>query len=165
MLPWYLSYCDLSKWPTFLVLSGGAVSLGHPIGCSGTRSKTEGICVCTCSSNLKLWSPTCLFFKISVFCLVHVEKLKVSFQQWTKHVQQMLNTKKFGDIAFGDKDCKTAIDYYSKVPTHSVLLHFMGPAYWILVLIVVNNKLLPTAVPFLSNSKVFQFSFIVFIVF
>ena len=40
----------------------------------------------------------------------------------------MLNTKKFGDIAFRDKDFKTAIDYYSKVPTHSVLLHFMGPA-------------------------------------
>ena len=29
----------------------------------------------------------------------------------------MLNTKKFGDIAFRDKDFKTAIDYYSKVPT------------------------------------------------
>jgi BR-signaling kinase len=27
----------------------------------------------------------------------------------------MLNTKKFGDIAFRDKDFKTAIDYYSKV--------------------------------------------------
>ena len=120
MLPWYLSYCDLSHWPTFLVLSGGAVSLGHPIGCSGARSKTEGICVCTCSSHLKLWSPTCLFFKISVFRLVHVQKLKVSFQQWTKHVQQMLNTMKFDDIGFGDKDCKTAIDYYSKVPTHTV---------------------------------------------
>ena len=47
MLPWYLSYCDLSHWPTFLVLSGGAVSLGHPIGCSGALSKTKGICVCS----------------------------------------------------------------------------------------------------------------------
>ena len=27
----------------------------------------------------------------------------------------MLNTKKFGDIAFRDKDFKSAIDYYSKV--------------------------------------------------
>jgi hypothetical protein len=30
-------------------------------------------------------------------------------------VQEMLNTKKFGDIAFRDKDFKTAIEYYSKV--------------------------------------------------
>jgi BR-signaling kinase len=30
-------------------------------------------------------------------------------------VQEMLNTKNFGDIAFRDKDFKTAIDYYSKV--------------------------------------------------
>jgi hypothetical protein len=30
-------------------------------------------------------------------------------------VQEMLNTKKFGDIAFRDKDFKSAIDYYSKV--------------------------------------------------
>jgi BR-signaling kinase len=27
----------------------------------------------------------------------------------------MLNTKKFGDIAFRDKDFKNAIEYYSKV--------------------------------------------------
>lgn len=30
-------------------------------------------------------------------------------------MQEMLNTKKFGDIAFRDKDFKTAIEYYSKV--------------------------------------------------
>jgi hypothetical protein len=48
---------------------------------------------------------------------VHVKKLKLSFQEWTQQVQEMLNTKKFGDIAFRDKDFKTAIDYYSKVST------------------------------------------------
>lgn len=32
----------------------------------------------------------------------------------------MLNTKKFGDIAFRDKDFKSAIDYYSKVCTYSI---------------------------------------------
>ncbi len=30
-------------------------------------------------------------------------------------MQDMLNTKKFGDIAFRDKDFKSAIEYYSKV--------------------------------------------------
>lgn len=30
-------------------------------------------------------------------------------------MQEMLNTKKFGDIAFRDKDFKSAIEYYSKV--------------------------------------------------
>ncbi|PIA32690.1 hypothetical protein AQUCO_04400111v1 [Aquilegia coerulea] len=39
---------------------------------------------------------------------------ELSFQEWTQQVQDMLNTKKFGDIAFRDKDFKSAIDYYSK---------------------------------------------------
>ncbi|XP_057755865.1 uncharacterized protein LOC130975048 [Arachis stenosperma] len=37
------------------------------------------------------------------------------FQEWTQQVQDILNTKKFGDIAFGDKDLKNAIEYYSKL--------------------------------------------------
>lgn len=41
--------------------------------------------------------------------------VQLSFQEWTQQVQEMLNTKKFGDIAFRDKDFKSAIDYYSKV--------------------------------------------------
>ncbi|KAH1045311.1 hypothetical protein J1N35_036095 [Gossypium stocksii] len=40
---------------------------------------------------------------------------ELSFQEWTQQVQDMLNTKKFGDIAFRDKDFKNAIDYYSKL--------------------------------------------------
>jgi len=41
--------------------------------------------------------------------------LKLSFQEWTQQVQDMLNTKKFGDISFRDKDFKNAIEYYSKL--------------------------------------------------
>lgn len=40
---------------------------------------------------------------------------ELSFQEWTQQVQDMLNTKKFGDIAFRDKDFKGAIDYYTKL--------------------------------------------------
>ncbi|XP_073314047.1 serine/threonine-protein kinase BSK2-like [Primulina huaijiensis] len=40
---------------------------------------------------------------------------ELSFQEWTQQVQDMLNTKKFGDIAFRDKDFKNAIDFYSKL--------------------------------------------------
>ncbi|KAL8542563.1 hypothetical protein ACS0TY_003439 [Phlomoides rotata] len=40
---------------------------------------------------------------------------ELSFQEWTQQVQDMLNTKKFGDIAFRDKDFNGAIDYYSKL--------------------------------------------------
>ena len=36
-------------------------------------------------------------------------------------MQDILNTKKFGDIAFRDKDFKNAIEYYSKV---DALFHF-----------------------------------------
>ena len=45
--------------------------------------------------------------------------VKLSFQEWTQQVQDMLNTKKFGDIAFKDKDFKNAIEYYSKVCSHN----------------------------------------------
>ncbi|CAK9144866.1 unnamed protein product [Ilex paraguariensis] len=40
---------------------------------------------------------------------------ELSFQEWTQQVQDMLNTKKFGDIAFRDKDFKSSIDCYSKL--------------------------------------------------
>lgn len=52
---------------------------------------------------------------------------ELSFQEWTQQVQDMLNTKKFGDIAFREKDFKNAIEYYSKlvvmmsVPSATVL--------------------------------------------
>lgn len=42
---------------------------------------------------------------------------ELSFQEWTQQVQDMVTTKKFGDIAFKDKDFKNAIDYYSKLVT------------------------------------------------
>ncbi|KAJ6327174.1 hypothetical protein OIU78_014123 [Salix suchowensis] len=40
---------------------------------------------------------------------------ELSFQEWTQQVQDILNTKKFGDIAFRDSDFKNAIEYYSKL--------------------------------------------------
>lgn len=39
-------------------------------------------------------------------------------------MQDMLNTKKFGDIAFRDKDFNSAIEYYSKVDA-LILSHFL----------------------------------------
>lgn len=54
----------------------------------------------------------CLLMLIIYF---FAENLKLSFQEWTQQVQDMLNTKKFGDIAFRDKDFKNAVEYYSKV--------------------------------------------------
>lgn len=50
-----------------------------------------------------------------IVCSIHYCLIKLSFQEWTQQVQEMLNTKKFGDIAFRDKDFKSAIEYYSKV--------------------------------------------------
>ncbi|XLT43444.1 hypothetical protein HN873_036048 [Arachis hypogaea] len=45
------------------------------------------------------------------------------FQEWTQQMQDILNTKKFGDIAFGDKDFKNAIEYYSKVRRYTFSLN------------------------------------------
>lgn len=52
-------------------------------------------------------------------------------------MQDILNTKKFGDIAFRDKDFKNAIEYYSKVEMHcfvflmfeTLLLHFHNECF------------------------------------
>ncbi|XP_062174707.1 serine/threonine-protein kinase BSK2-like [Alnus glutinosa] len=44
-----------------------------------------------------------------------VAENELSFQEWTQQVQDMLNTKKFGDISFRDKDFKNAINHYSKL--------------------------------------------------
>ncbi|CAH2078711.1 unnamed protein product [Thlaspi arvense] len=43
---------------------------------------------------------------------------ELSFQEWTQQVQEILNTKKLGDIAFRDKDFKKAIECYSKQLVH-----------------------------------------------
>ncbi|KAK9698917.1 hypothetical protein RND81_08G140600 [Saponaria officinalis] len=40
---------------------------------------------------------------------------ELSFQEWTQQVQDMLNTKKSGDIAFRDKDFNNAVESYSKL--------------------------------------------------
>lgn len=45
-------------------------------------------------------------------------------------MQDILNTKKFGDIAFRDKDFKNAIEYYSKVDS---LFHLFLTGFGLLV--------------------------------
>ncbi|KAJ6347834.1 hypothetical protein OIU76_004347 [Salix suchowensis] len=42
-------------------------------------------------------------------------KWQKTMKKWTQQVQDILNTKKFGDIAFRDSDFKNAIEYYSKL--------------------------------------------------
>ncbi|KAG0556262.1 hypothetical protein M758_11G038400 [Ceratodon purpureus] len=39
---------------------------------------------------------------------------ELSFQVWTKQMQDMLNSRKRGDVAFREKDFKTAIDCYTQ---------------------------------------------------
>jgi BR-signaling kinase len=40
---------------------------------------------------------------------------ELSFQVWTKQMQDMLNSRKRGDMAFREKDFRVAIDCYSQV--------------------------------------------------
>lgn len=53
-----------------------------------------------------------LWSKVKV---VEVAILQLSFQVWTKQMQDMLNSRKRGDMAFREKDFKTAIDCYTQV--------------------------------------------------
>lgn len=41
--------------------------------------------------------------------------VQLSFQVWTKQMQDMLNSRKRGDMAFREKDFRTAIDCYTQV--------------------------------------------------
>ena len=41
--------------------------------------------------------------------------LQLSFQMWTDQMQETLNSKKKGDVAFKQKDFGTAIECYSQV--------------------------------------------------
>ncbi|THG10973.1 hypothetical protein TEA_028066 [Camellia sinensis var. sinensis] len=74
--------------------------------------------------NLEMWKQLIICLCNAPLCL----GFGLSFQEWTQQVQDMLNTKKFGDIAFRDKDFKSAVDYYSKlvsmmsVPSGTVFL-------------------------------------------
>nr|GEW28660.1 probable serine/threonine-protein kinase At4g35230 [Tanacetum cinerariifolium] len=40
---------------------------------------------------------------------------ELSFQEWTQQMRDMLEARKRGDLAFRDKDFRTAIDCYSQV--------------------------------------------------
>lgn len=41
--------------------------------------------------------------------------LQLSFQMWTNQIQETLNSKKHGDVAFRAKDFATAIESYTEV--------------------------------------------------
>ncbi|KAG6482757.1 hypothetical protein ZIOFF_059395 [Zingiber officinale] len=64
---------------------------------------------------LKVYNWTRVFSNGALKNLTLYMFVQLSFQEWTQQVQEMLNTKKFGDIAFRDKDFKNAIEYYSKL--------------------------------------------------
>lgn len=40
---------------------------------------------------------------------------QLSFQEWTQQMRDMLEARKRGDVAFRDKDFKTAVECYSQV--------------------------------------------------
>lgn len=64
-------------------------------------------------------------------------------------MQDMLNTKKFGDIAFRDKDFKTAIEHYSNVCVYSFSLHSL--------IIVLTMVLETTRIVFIPLSTISGF--------
>ncbi|RWW83667.1 hypothetical protein BHE74_00007816 [Ensete ventricosum] len=55
-----------------------------------------------------------LTFLFSVLLFNLMENCKISFQEWTQQMKDMLEARKRGDFAFRDKDFKTAIECYSQ---------------------------------------------------
>lgn len=55
--------------------------------------------------------------------------LQLSFQMWTDQMQESLNSKKKGDMAFRHKDFKDAIECYSQVVSfahfRSMIIYFI----------------------------------------
>lgn len=64
---------------------------------------------------------TQLLLKLTFFSFV---LLQLSFQMWTDQMQETLNSRKKGDVAFKEKDFKTAIDWYSQVRSCSSFEEF-----------------------------------------
>ncbi|KAL4365612.1 hypothetical protein AHAS_Ahas07G0123500 [Arachis hypogaea] len=65
----------------------------------------------------------CISCSANFSCQLTENIVAAFFQEWTQQVQDILNTKKFGDIAFEDKDFKNAIEYYSKVRRYTFSLN------------------------------------------
>lgn len=56
------------------------------------------------------------YFFINFFVyLVIYGWVQLSFQEWTQQMRDMLEARKRGDVAFREKDFRTAIDCYSQV--------------------------------------------------
>jgi hypothetical protein len=53
--------------------------------------------------------------------------VQLSFQLWTKQMQEILSAKKRGDTAFREKDFKEAIISYTQVPNLSHVAKFCYP--------------------------------------
>ncbi|GJT44761.1 probable serine/threonine-protein kinase [Tanacetum coccineum] len=49
----------------------------------------------------------------------------LSFHVWTSQMQDTLNAKKKGDVAFRHKEFKTAIDYYTQLAINGLFLQFI----------------------------------------
>ena len=79
-------------------------------------------------------------------------------------MQEMLNTKKFGDIAFRDKDFKSAIDYYSKVCASCPFTKFFIIKHWVAVdfLKMIFVVLPIVRIPLLGHSSVNRVYLIIF---
>ncbi|KAL4371266.1 hypothetical protein AHAS_Ahas06G0148600 [Arachis hypogaea] len=65
----------------------------------------------------------CISCSANFSCQLTENVVAAFFQEWTQQVQDILNTKKFGDIAFEDKEFKNAIEYYSKVRRYTFSLN------------------------------------------
>lgn len=72
---------------------------------------------CSCVGTLGTISYICqrgpIIENFHNICFLSI--LQLSFQMWTNHMQETLNSKKKGDVAFRIKDFRAAIDCYTQV--------------------------------------------------
>jgi BR-signaling kinase len=82
--------------------------------------------------------------------------LQLSFQEWTQGIQDTLNIKKRGDIAFRDEDFEAAIDNYTQVlsllRSYSVLYNKADSFIVCIALQLIGVMVIPSVTVFARRS-------------
>lgn len=109
------------------------------------------LAVCVHSHHLfraSIWCLSLRFLPSSTFrSHAYLLLVQLSFQMWTHQMQDTLNSKKKGDVAFRHKDFRAAIECYTQVKTlTNCIQSFVITCVWF------QNCCLPSATSFLVAS-------------
>lgn len=99
--------------------------------------------------SLSLWFLPSFTFRSHAYLLI----LQLSFQMWTHQMQDTLNSKKKGDVAFRHKDFRAAIECYTQVKTLTTCIQ-----HCVITCNRFQNCCLPSATSFLVGNNLHAYN-------